>query len=103
MPEPTTDFAVFDHQELVNWVTAGGPINGIRAVQRPLTQTVGRRIEQFVSLVATDVVFHLDGAPLAAATLAVDDSLETSDGTYVVIFFEWQSFETTILAVCRIP
>ena len=71
MLEPTTGFSIFDHQELVNWITAGGPINGIRAVQRPLTQTVGRRIEQFVSLIATDVAFHLDAAPLAAATLAV--------------------------------
>ena len=70
MPDPTTDFGIFDHQELVTWNAGTGPIAGIRAVRRPLTQTVGRRIERFVSLNADDVVFHLDAAPLAGVALA---------------------------------
>ncbi len=101
MPEPTTDFSIFDNQELVSWIAASGRIDGIRAVRRPLTQTVGRRIEQFVTLVATDIVFHLEAAPLAGVELGTDDGLETATSAYVVIFHEHQSFNNTILTVCR--
>lgn len=101
MLEPTTDFGVFDHQQLVTWNAGTGPIAGIRAVRRPLTQSTGRRIEQFVTLEATDAVFHLEGAPLAGVELAAGDELQTSAATYSVVFVERQSFETTILAVCR--
>ena len=101
MSDPTTDFGIFDHQELVSWIAGGGPVNNIRAVRRPLTQTVGRRIEQFVSLNANDVVFHLDAAPLAGVELALGDGLQSAIGLYLVIFYEFQSFNTTILAVCR--
>src|SRR5262245_17045459 len=101
MPEPTTDFGIFDHRQLVEWVWSGGTVENIRAVRRPLTQTVGRRIEQFISLNATDVVFHLDAAPLAGVAIAVNDELVAGGVTYAVIFFEFQSFDTTVLVVCR--
>lgn len=101
MLEPTTDFGVFDQQQLVDWVAGSGTISGIRAVQRPLTQSIGRRIEQFVSLEATDVVFHLEAAALVGVTIVAGDVLETSTASYTVVFCERQSFETTVLAVCR--
>jgi hypothetical protein len=101
MTDPTTDFGIFDHQELVTWVAAGGSVENIRAVRRPLTQSAGRRIEQFVSLNGDDVVFHLDAAPLVGAAIAAGDGLESATTAYTVIFYERQSFETTILAVCR--
>src|SRR5262245_59348512 len=101
MAEPTTDFGVFDHQQLVNWVAGGGTVSGIRAVERPLTQSMGRRIEQLVTLEATDVVFHLDAGPLAGVTIVAGDGFETSAASYSVVFVERQSFGTTILVVCR--
>jgi hypothetical protein len=101
VPDPTTDFGVFDHQQLVDWVAGSGTVNGIRAVRRPLTQSTGRRIEQFVTLEATDVVFHLEAAPLVGVELQAGDELQTSAASYSVVFVERQSFDTTILAVCR--
>lgn len=101
MPDVIPDFRIFDHQEQITWVLSSGPIEGIWAVRRPLTQTVGRRIEQFVSLNADDVVFHVDAGPLIGTEPGPGDSLLTSTASYTVIFREFQSFGATILAVCR--
>lgn len=101
MPDPTTDFGIFDRQELVSWITGSGSVDNIRAVRRPLLHTQGRRIEQFVSLEATDVVYHIEAAPLVEAGIALGDSLQAGTRLYLVLFYEYQSFGTTILVVCR--
>src|SRR6266516_5915124 len=68
MPTPTTDFTVFDAQELINWdsfLTGDDPISNIRALQRPLTQSGQRNVELYITHKATDVVFHVDATQLA--------------------------------------
>jgi hypothetical protein len=66
MPTPTTDFSIFDAQELVDYEPlTGGPVSNVRAVRRPLTQSRQRNVERYIELQATDVVFHLDNGPLA--------------------------------------
>ncbi len=53
-------------------------------------------------LQATDVVFHLDATPLAAATLAAGDTITDVDNNdYDVLFIERQTLNNTALAVCR--
>jgi hypothetical protein len=103
MPTPTTDFTVFDGQELVTYDPASGPpVANVKAVRRPLTQSRLRNIEQFVTLQATDVVFHLDTSLLAAATLAAGDSItDASSRTYQVLFIERQTLNNTAAAMCR--
>jgi hypothetical protein len=103
MPTPTTDFSIFDVQELVTYDPASGPpVANVPAVRRPLTQSRGRNIEGFVMLEATDVVFHLDTASLAAVTLAAGDTItDAASDTYQVLFIERQTLNNTALAVCR--
>lgn len=105
MPNPTTDFSVFDGQELVSYVPVAEPsVANVPAVRRPLTQSRQRNVERYVELMATDVVFQLDAAPLASTTIAAGDSL--SDGnsvTYLVVFVERQSLNNMIAVVCRPP
>lgn len=103
MPTPTTDFSIFDIQEFVTYDPASGPaIVNVSAVRRPLTQSRGRSVDSFVALQATDVVFHLDVAPLSSATIAAGDTIsDTAARTYQVLFVERQSLQTTVLAVCR--
>jgi hypothetical protein len=103
MPTPTTDFSIFDGQELVTYDPASGPpVANVPAVRRPLTQSRGRNIEGFVMLQATDVVFHLDATSLAAVTLAAGDTItDAGSDTYQVLFIERQTLNNTALAVCR--
>ena len=103
MPTPTTDFSIFDVQELVTYDPAGGSaIANVPAVRRPLTQSRGRNIDSFVMLQATDVVFHLDATPLTAVTLAAGDTITDADTKdYDVLFVERQSLDNTAIAVCR--
>jgi hypothetical protein len=103
MPTPTTDFSIFDGQELVTYDPASGsPVTNVPAVRRPLTQSRGRNIEGFVMLEATDAVFHLDATPLASATLAAGDAItDAGSETYQVLFVERQTLNNTVLAVCR--
>jgi hypothetical protein len=104
MPEPTTDFSIFDGQELVTYdPVTGSTVNSVPAVRRPLTQSRMRNVESFVALAATDFVFHLDGAPLTNTTLAAGDSISAGSVTYQVLFVERQSLEGTVAAVCRPP
>jgi hypothetical protein len=103
MPTPTTDFSIFDVQELVTYDPASGPpVANVPAVRRPLTHSRGRNIEGFVMLQATDVVFHLDATPLAAVVLAAGDTItDAASDTYQVLFIERQTLNNTALAVCR--
>jgi hypothetical protein len=103
MPIPTTDFSIFDGQELVTYDPAtGSTVTNVPAVRRPLTQSRGRNVESFVMLQATDVVFHLDATLLAVTTLVAGDVItDASSETYDVLFVERQTLNNTVLAVCR--
>jgi hypothetical protein len=105
MPTPTTDFSIFDAQELVTYEPlAGGFVPNIRAVRRPLTQTRQRNVERYIELQATDVVFHLDNGPLASTQLIAGDTLTDADDiTYQVLFVERQTLNNTVAVVCRPP
>src|SRR5688572_13658382 len=103
MPTPTTDFSIFDGQELVTYDPAASPaVASVPAVRRPLTQSRGRNVDGFVMLQPTDVVFHLDATLLISATLAAGDTITDSNSdTYDVLFIERQTLNNTALAVCR--
>ena len=103
MPTPSTDFTVFDAQELVEYTPAGGSaIENVPALRRPLTKSAQRNVESFVELHATDVVFHLDGVPLATVTLAMGDVVtDSASQHYQVLFIERQSWKNIAVAVCR--
>jgi hypothetical protein len=105
MPNPTTDFAIFDAQELVTYdPLSGSPISNVRAVRRPLTMSRQRNVERYIELAPTDVVFHLDNGPLASATLKAGDTLTDAGSiTYEVLFVERQSLKNTVAVVCRPP
>jgi hypothetical protein len=102
MTIPTTDFAVFDGEELVSYEPINDPaVDNVRAIRRPLTQSRQRNVERYVSLEATDVIFHLDGAPLAATPLMAGDTLTDANRTYTVIFVERQTLNLVVIAICR--
>jgi hypothetical protein len=103
MPTPTTDFSIFDGQELVTYEPAGGSIvNDVPGVRRPLTQSRQRNVERYIELEAADVVFHLDAAPLASASLTAGDTLTDSQSvTYAVLFVERQTLNNSVALVCR--
>lgn len=103
MPTPTTDFSIFDVQELVTYdPAAGSAIANVPAVRRPLTHSRGRNVSSFVALQATDVVFHVDATLLSSATLAAGDTItDAATKSYQVLFVERQSLQSTVLAVCR--
>ncbi|MCC7475128.1 MAG: hypothetical protein IT425_07005 [Pirellulales bacterium] len=103
MPTPTTDFSIFDGQEIVSyWPTVGEEVTGIRAVRRPLTRSAQRNVERYVELQPTDVVFHLDGAPLATTSLAMGDTLQDeSSQSYEVLFVERQTLKNSVVVVGR--
>ena len=62
MPTPTTDFSIFDGQELVSYTPVSDPaVENVPALRRPLTQSGQRNVERYVELEFSDVVFHLDG------------------------------------------
>jgi hypothetical protein len=103
MPIPTTDFSIFDGQELVTYEPVGQTIvENIAAVRRPLTQSRQRNVERYIELQATDVVFHLDAEPLANSPLNAGDTLTDSQSVvYAVLFVERQTLNNTIALVCR--
>jgi len=105
MPTPTTNFSIFDVQELIAYEPISDPpVNDVPAVRRPLTQSRQRNVERYVELQATDVVFHLDGAPLANTQLTAGDTLTDSNGnTHLVLFVERQTLNNTVAVVCRPP
>jgi hypothetical protein len=105
MPSPTTDFSIFDGQELVSYEPASGTaVDNVPAVRRPLTQSSQRNVERYVDLAPTDVVFHLKGAPLASTSLMAGDYITDSHGvSSMVLFVERQTLNNTVAAVCRPP
>jgi hypothetical protein len=104
MPTPTTDFSIFDVQELVSYEPVTDPVVAdVPAIRRPLTQSSQRNVERYVELEPTDVVFHLDGAPLATTHLMAGDTLTAGGQTHLVLFVERQTFNNTVAVVCRPP
>ena len=103
MPTPTTDFSIFDGQELVTYTPVSDPIvENLPALRRPLTQSQQRNVERYVELQATDVIFHLDATDLSSTTLAAGDTLmDGSSVLYQVIFLERQTLSNTVAAVGR--
>jgi hypothetical protein len=103
MPTPTTDFSIFDWQELVTYApTSDDPVENVPALRRPLTQSGLRNVERYVELFPTDTVFHLEGTNLASKTLAVGDVItDAQSATYEVLFCERQTLDNTIAVVCR--
>lgn len=103
MPTPTTDFSIFDGQELLTLVPVSGPaVEDVPALRRPLTQSRQRNVERYVELEVTDVVFHLDAVFLAAAEVAVGDSLVDGESvSYEVLFVERQTFNNIVAAIGR--
>jgi hypothetical protein len=105
MPSPTTDFSIFDGQELVSYEPVSDPpVDNVPAIRRPLTQSRQRNVERYVVLFATDVVFHLDATPLASTQLMAGDTLTDAQSvTHQVMFVERQTLENTIVVVGRPP
>jgi hypothetical protein len=106
MPTPTTDFSIFDGQELVTYDPATGPaISNVPAVRRPLTQSRMRNVETLIGpLQATDFVYHLDASPLSGATLEAGDTItDAASDVHQVLFVERQTLNNTVAAVCRPP
>ncbi len=104
MPTPTTDFSIFDGQELVTYTPVVDPdVVNVPAIRRPLTQSRQRNVERYVELQATDVVFHLDASYFVtnALTAGADIITDANSTTYQVIFVERQTLNNTIAAVCR--
>ena len=103
MSTPTTDFSIFDWQELVTYApVSDDPVEDVPALRRPLTQSGLRNVERYVELVPTDTVFHLDGTNLAPAVLAAGDIITDAQSvTYQVLFCERQTLNNTIAIVCR--
>ena len=103
MPTPTPDFSIFDWQELVTYTPVSDDlVENVPALRRPLTQSGMRNVERYIQLEPTDVVFHMDGANLAAKTLIGGDIITDAHGvTYQVLFVERQTLNNTIAVVCR--
>ena len=103
MPTPTTDFSIFDWQELVSYAPVSDDlVENVPALRRPLTQSRMRNVERYVDLDPTDAVFHLEGTSLASTTLMVGDVITDAQSmTYQVLFFERQTLNNTIAVVCR--
>jgi hypothetical protein len=105
MPTPTTDFSIFDGQELVSYEPISDPpVSDVPAQRRPLTQSRQRNIERYIELLPTDVVFHLDADPLASTNLAAGDTItDASSVSYLVLFVELQTLNNSVAVVCRPP
>jgi hypothetical protein len=105
MTAPTTDFSIFDGQELVTYEPVSDPaVSDVRALRRPLTQSRQRNVERYTELQATDVVFHLDNSALASTTIASGDTITDANAiTYLVVFVERQTLNNTVAVVARPP
>jgi hypothetical protein len=105
MTAPTTDFSIFDGQELVTYEPVSDPaVSDVRALRRPLTQSRQRNVERYTELQATDVVFHLENTALTSTTIAAGDTITDANAiSYLVVFVERQTMNNTIAVVCRPP
>lgn len=104
MSSPTFEFSVFDNQEFVTYApAAGAAMSNVPAVRRPLTQSRQRNVERYVDLQVSDVIFHLEGAALAASTLAIGDVITDANGHgYGVVFVERQTLGSVVVAIGRV-
>ena len=105
MPTPTTDFSIFDWQELVSYAPVTDDlVEDVPALRRPLMQSAMRNVERYVDLFPTDVVFHLDGTNVAPKILGPGDVIIDAHGvTYDVLVYERQTLNNTVAVVCRHP
>lgn len=103
MPTPTTNFSIFDGQEMLTLVPVSGPmVENVPAVRRPLTQSRQRNVERYVELQITDVIFHLDASYLDTTAVAVGDSLVDGESvSYQVMFAERQTLNSIVVAIGR--
>jgi hypothetical protein len=103
MPTPTTDFSIFDGQELVTYTpVSDDAIDNLPALRRPLTQSAQRNVERYVELQATDVIFHLESTLLVSKHLEVGDVItDASSITYQVLFFELQTLHNIVVVLAR--
>jgi len=103
MPTPTTDFSIFDWQELVSYApVSDDPVENVPALRRPLTQSGMRNVERYVDLFPTDVVFHLEGTNIAPKILGPGDAITDAAAiTYHVLVYERQTLNNTVAVVCR--
>jgi hypothetical protein len=103
MPTPTTDFSIFDWQELVSYAPVSDElVENVPALRRPLTQSGMRNVERYLDLFPTDVVFHLDGTNVAPKILGPGDVITDAGGvTYLVLVYERQTLNNTVAVVCR--
>src|SRR5690349_316104 len=103
MATPTTDFSIFDWQELVAYTpVSDDPLENVPALRRPLMQSGMRNVERYVDLLSSDVVFHLDGTNLAPKILMAGDQITDAHGVlYQVLVFERQTLNNTVAVVCR--
>ena len=104
MPTPTTDFSIFDWQELVRYEPViGDAADNVPALRRPLTQSGMRNVERYVELLPTDVVFHVDSTNLVSASVMAGDIITDAGGrTYRAMFCERQTLNNTIDGVFRL-
>src|SRR5438105_1626269 len=105
MPTPTTEFTIFDAEELINWesfLNGEDPVSNVRALRRPLTQSRQRNIERYVTLQATDAVFHVDAGQLSDRHPGAGDILSDANAVrYNVLFCEKQTIGNTYAIVAR--
>lgn len=103
MPTPTTDFSIFDGQEMLTFVPVSGPtLENVPAVRRPLTQSRQRNVERYVELQITDIIFHLDALYLDTTAVAVGDTLVDGNSvSYQVMFVERQTLNNIVVAIGR--
>lgn len=114
---PADDWPVFDLTETITYTPDGGAaITGLTAIRRPISQSTGRRIEQFDigdGLNADDIVFHIcetAGGALAAIDLtpydfagstSKDEITDADTTVYDVIFVERHVDNSKLFAVAR--
>ena len=105
MPTPTTDFTIFDAVELIAWDSfslGDDPIQDVRALRRPLTQSAQRNVERYIELQASDVVFHVDATQLADRRPSAGDRISDASATsYDVLFREKQTIGNTYTIIVR--
>ena len=102
---PEGDFVIFDNFELMSYQQGNGdPLENVKAVRRPLTQSQQRNVERYIQLEPGDVIWHVDitGFHESGVYPAAGDFIITSDQQeYNVIFAEEHAFNTNVAVVGR--
>jgi len=102
---PEGDIAVFDNFEFITYTQgSANPMESVRAIRRPLTQSQQRNVERYIQLEPGDIIWHVDLAGFHDAGVypAVGDIVTTYDQQdYNVIFAEEQAFNTNVAIIGR--